>query len=52
MLAIVALEIVLWMFNKTTLFIGFLIGPACIIYTISGMSLGVFRIIEQQNECA
>ena len=49
MLAVVALEIILWMFNKTTLFIGFLIGPACIIYTIAGMSLGVFRTVEQQN---
>ena len=48
MLAIIALEIILWMFNKTTLFIGILIGPACIIYTIAGMALGIFHEIEKQ----
>lgn len=48
MLAIIVLEIILWMFNKTTLFIGILIGPACIIYTIAGMALGIFHEIEKQ----
>jgi hypothetical protein len=36
------------MFNTTTIFIGFLIGPACMIYTISGMSLDTFHEIERQ----
>ncbi len=48
MLAVVGFEILLWMFNTTTVFIGFLIGPACIIYTIAGMSLGTFHEVEQQ----
>lgn len=48
MLAVVGFEVLLWMFNTTTIFIGFLIGPACIIYTIAGMSLGTFHEVEQQ----
>lgn len=48
MVAVVLLEVLIWMFNSTTVFIGFLIGPACIMYTIAGMSLGTFREVEQE----
>ncbi len=48
MLAVVGIEILVWMFNTTTLFIGFFIGPACIIFTISGVALRIFQIIEKQ----
>lgn len=49
MVAVVLFEVLIWMFNSTTIFIGFLIGPACIIYTIAGMSLGTFYEIEQET---
>ncbi len=48
MLAVVGVEILVWMFNTTTLFIGFFIGPACIIFTISGVALRIFQMIEKQ----
>ncbi len=48
MLAVVGIEILVWMFNTTTLFIGFFIGPACIIFTISGVALRIFQMIEKQ----
>lgn len=48
MLAIVAIEFLVWFYNTTTLFVGFLIGPACVIFTISGMSLSIFHEIEKQ----
>lgn len=43
-------EIVLIYWNETTLFIGLLIGPACIIYTISGYARYFFRLIEKENQ--
>lgn len=49
---IVAVEIVLIFFNKTTIFIGILIGPACIIYTIAGMTLRIFTDIEKNEEAS
>ncbi len=49
MAAVVIFEVLIWMFNSTTIFIGVLIGPACIIYTIAGMSLGTFQVIEQET---
>lgn len=50
MLALVALEVLLWMFNTTTLFIGFLIGPGCIIFTIAGIALRIFQEIETDQK--
>lgn len=50
MLLVLAVEVFVWFFNKTTLLIGFFIGPACMIYTIAGMSLRIFQIIEKENE--
>ena len=46
---VVAVEVLLMMFNSTTIFIGLLIGPACIIYTISGPANYIFRDIERKN---
>lgn len=43
-------EIVLIYWNETTLFIGLLIGPACIIYTISGYARYFFQLIEKENQ--
>lgn len=50
MLLVLAVEVFVWFFNKTTLLIGFFIGPACMIYTIAGMSLRIFQMIEKENE--
>ena len=47
---VVALEIVVFLWNYTTEIIGILIGPACIILTISGMAKPIFRKIERENE--
>lgn len=44
---IVAFEIVIIIWNTTTLFVGLLIGPACIIYTISGTAMHIFRETEK-----
>ena len=45
---ILILEIVIIFWNTTTLFIGLLIGPACIIYTISGYARYFFRVLEKE----
>ncbi len=46
---ILAIEVVLIFFNYTTLFIGLLIGPACIFLTISGFAVPFFREIEKEE---
>lgn len=50
LVVVLVIEIILFMFNTTTLFFMLLIGPVCIIYTISGFSMYVFRRIEKDNE--
>ncbi len=45
---VLMIEIVIIFWNTTTLFIGFLIGPACIIYTISGYARYFFRELEKE----
>ena len=45
---VIAIEIALIMFNLTTMFIGLLIGPACIFLTISGFAVPFFREIEKE----
>lgn len=50
LVVVLAIEIFLFMFNSTTLFFMILIGPVCIIYTISGFSMYIFRRIEKDNE--
>lgn len=45
---ILAIELLLIFFNTTTLFFGLLIGPACIMLTISGFAMYFFRQIEKE----
>lgn len=47
---IVALEIVIIIWNTTTMFVGLLIGPACIMFTISGVAMHIFRDIEKEPD--
>lgn len=49
LVVVLAIEIMMFMFNTTTLFFMLLIGPVCIIYTISGFAMYVFRQIEKDN---
>ncbi len=48
LLIVLFVELVLIFWNTTTLFVGALIGPACIIYTISGYARYFFREIEKE----
>lgn len=50
LLLVLALELVVFLFNTTTLFFMVLIGPACIMYTISSFAMYIFRRIEGDNE--
>ncbi len=45
---VLAVEIVIILWNSTTMFVGFLIGPACIMLTISGYAQYMFRTIEKE----
>ena len=47
---IIVLECAVFMWNFTTILLGMLIGPACIIFTISGFARPLFRLIENDNE--
>lgn len=49
-LLVVELCIIFW--NWTTIFVGVLFGPACIILTISGFAKQFFMLIEQENATA
>ena len=49
MIAVVlAIEIVVFMFSTTTIFLGILIGPAVVFFTISGPAMYIFRDIERK----
>ncbi len=48
LVAILAFEVILILWNSTTLFFGILIGPASMILTISGTAMYVFRQIEEE----
>ena len=48
LVVVLAVEILLILYNSTTLFFGLLIGPACIMLTISGFALHFFREIEKE----
>lgn len=50
MTAIVALEVVVMFWNTTTMYFMILIGPACIIYTISAGALYIFKDIERKEK--
>lgn len=45
---VLAVELLVIFFNTTTLFFGLLIGPACIMLTISGFAMYFFRQIEKE----
>jgi len=47
---VVAVEVMVFSFNTTTIFLGLLIGPAVIILTISGPALYIFRDIERKSK--
>ena len=42
------IEVVIIFWNHMTMFVGLLIGPACIIYTISGYARYFFRQLEKE----
>jgi uncharacterized membrane protein YesL len=42
-------EVFLIFFNSTTIFFGILIGPACMIYTVAGISRHIFDRVEKDN---
>lgn len=48
LILVLFVEIVIICWNTTTLFVGFLIGPACIIFTISGYANRFFRELEKE----
>lgn len=48
LVAVLAVEVIIFIFNYTTLLIGALIGPACIMLTISGFALHFFKEIEKE----
>lgn len=49
LLLVLAVELFVFLFNQTTLFFMVLIGPACIMYTISSFAMFIFRRIEDEN---
>lgn len=49
LLLLVALSVVIFIYNSTTIFFGILIGPAFIIFLISSLSLRVFQKIERDQ---
>ncbi|MCD7825177.1 MAG: YesL family protein [Clostridiaceae bacterium] len=50
MVIILVVEMIVIFWNYTTVFLGILIGPACIMLTISGFALRAFRKVEYQSE--
>ncbi len=47
-IVILAVEILIIFWNSTTLFIGIIIGPVCMIYTVSGCAKFIFRELEKE----
>lgn len=46
--AVLAVEVFIGLFNSTTLFFAILIGPACLMLTVSGFAINFFRQIERE----
>jgi uncharacterized membrane protein YesL len=46
---ILALEIMIFMLSYTTMIIGILVGPACLMLTVSGFAMKFFMAIESPN---
>lgn len=49
LIAVLAVEVLLFMLTSTTMFFGLLIGPTCIMLTISGFAIYLFHQIEKDN---
>ncbi len=49
MTLVVGVEVVAFLWNEVTWIIGFLVGPACIIITISAFALKIFKKIEDMG---
>ena len=49
LIAVLAVEVVVFLFNSTTVLFGILIGPAVVCLTISGPALYIFHDIEKKN---
>lgn len=49
LLLVLAVELLVWWFNSTTIFLGLLVGPATCILTISGPAMHIFRAIEKEE---
>jgi uncharacterized membrane protein YesL len=49
---VLVVEVVIFQLNFTTMFLGVLLGPACIILTISGFARSFFTVIERENDMA
>lgn len=49
LVVVLALELVLFFFNYTMIFLFILIGPTCLFLTISGFALPFFREIERED---
>lgn len=48
LIIVLAVEILVIFWNTTTLFVGVLIGPACIMYTVSAYARHFFKLIEEE----
>lgn len=49
MLVVVAIEVAAFAWNLTLMFLGVLIAPACIAFTMSAFSKPIFEMIEKDN---
>lgn len=45
---VMAVEIVLFLWNTTLMFIGIFVGPAIVIYTVCAFAIRLFRLIEKE----
>lgn len=50
LVVVLAIEVIAFMWNLTTLFLAVLIGPGCIAYTVSAMAKPIFKQIEKDNK--
>jgi uncharacterized membrane protein YesL len=50
MVLICGVAVALFSWNRTLIFIGILVGPACIMLTVSGFAMYFFREIDRENK--
>ena len=50
LVVVLALLIMLFMWNNTLVLLGILIGPGCLIYTVSSWAMQAFRMIEESQK--